>query len=321
MNNLINEIHEIKIYGRTLSYYRKNGINCNYGDVIKVKSSELCPTSRIIVKCLCEECENEFTIAYFQYKKMKNVVCSAKCRAKQTKIFLNKTYGIDNVSQLEISKLKKINKAQEKYGVDNVSQSSLIKEEKVKTAQLMYGVDNISQSEIIKKRKILTCRKNYNVDYPSQSKIVFAKYVKTIQEKYGIEFTNISQVSGIMDKKISSGISTRKYILPSGRILKIQGYENFGIEYLINSGIVEDDIVTGNKEIENEIGTFWFNKNGKKCRYFPDIYVKSQRKVYEVKSAFTINLNIDLIELKRQSIISNGFTFAFLIFDKNGNKL
>lgn len=323
MKNLIDELHTIKLYGRSLSHFRKMGNDCNYGEIIKVKSSDLCLDSRIVVKCICSECSKIFEIPFCQFIRMKeSTVCSSKCRTIQTKRVIIERYRTDNISKLDSVKTNKKNKAQEKYGVDNISQSSIIKRKKVNTSIKHYGVDNISKSDVIKQKKIETCRKNYGVDYPSQSKIVLDKYVKTIQKKYGIEFTNISQVSEIMDKKLLTGICAKKYVLPSGRIVKIQGYENYGIEYLLNAGILENDIVVGNKEIENEIGLFWFydSKKNKNCRYFPDIYVRSKHKIYEVKSTYTINLNANLINMKKQSIIAKGFDFEFLVFNNKGIK-
>ena len=322
MKNLIEETHLIKLYGRSLSFYRKKGFDYKYGDIIEVKSSELAPNSRIIVKCICSECQNEFKIPFAQYLCAKGTFCSAKCKAKHTKLIIFEKYGVDNVSKIGAVKNIKKRKSQEKYGVDNISQSNLIKIKKRNTTMKHYGVDNISKSNEIKQKKIKTCRKNYGVDYPSQSKIVLSKYVQTIQTKYGIEFTNISQIAEIMDKKFISGIRSKKYFLPSGKIVKVQGYEAYAIEYLLKEGILEDDIVIGNKNIESIVGKFWFfdMKKQKNHRYFPDIYIKSMNMIYEVKSEYTLNLNIELINLKKESVIKKGFNFEFLVFNDKGIK-
>lgn len=322
MKNLIEENHLVKIYGKHIIYYKKIDRYYKYGEIVNITSSELPPTSRVKVKCICSECSDIFEIPYFQYLRMKNITCSAKCKNAATKKYLTKTYGVDNISQLLSTKEKKKQKAIMKYGVENISQSIEIKQKKINKSIENYGVENISQSEIIKNKKIETCRKNYGVDSPSQSPILREKYIKTIQEKYGVNFTNISQIPEIMDKKLITGISARNHMLPSGKIVRVQGYENFGIEYLLNIGINEDDIYIGNKNIENEIGQIWFfdELNNKKRRYFPDIYIKSQNKIIEVKSTYTINLNPNLIELKKNAVIDKGLNFEFLIFDDKGNK-
>jgi hypothetical protein len=324
MKNLIEETHKIKLYGRSLKFYKNKGVDCKFGEIIEVTSSELCPESRVVVKCVCDECKKEFKVPFNRYLRCKKgFVCSHICQSKRTKKYLMERYGVENISQLNSVKIKKIKKSQENYNVDNISQSNIIKKKKANTSIEHFGVDNISKSIIIKNKKINTCRKNYGVDYPSQSKEIQNKYVETIQRKYGILFTNISQISEIMDKKIKTGISTKKYTLPSGKVVKIQGYENYGIEYLLKMGISEDDIIIGNKNIEKEIGIFMFYdmKKNKNRRYFPDIYVKSKNKIYEIKSNFTMNLNVDLIKIKKQSIIDRGFEFEFLIFNEKGVKI
>jgi hypothetical protein len=324
MKNLIEQIHEIKLYGRSLSFYRKHGTDYKYGDIIKVNSSELCPTSRVIIKCICSECSKIFNITFYQYLRMsEKTVCSGKCRMIQTKRIFMKRYGIDNISKLESVKTKKKNKAQIKYGVDNISQSDIVKNKKIDSAMKHYGVDNISKAVEIKNKKINTSRKHYGVDYPFQSKEIHDEHIKIIQEKYGNNITNISQVSEIMDKKYLTGICGKDYTLPSGRKVRIQGYENYGIEYLLNNGIDEKEIIIGNKQIENEIGLFFFydTKKKKNRRYFPDIFVKFENKIYEVKSTYTMKLDVDLINMKKQSVIDKGFNFEFLVFNNKGIKI
>jgi hypothetical protein len=321
MKNLIEEIHKIKIDGRNIKYYLNKGIICKAGDIIKINSSELNPGSRINVRCICNICNKECIVPFNRYNRCKlGFICSGKCRMIRTNKSLKIKFGVDNTFQLDSTKLKKIKTFNIKYGVNNPSQSGIIKERKRKTCMKNYGVDNPFQSDVIKERKKKTCRKNYGVDYPIQSDIIRNKCIETLQDKYGKHITNISQIPEVMDKKICTGIRTKNYILPSGKIVRIQGYENFGIEYLLNIGIKECDLFIGNKIIENEIGRFYFYNTFKKksCRYFPDIYVKSQNKIYEVKSNYTMALHPELIYKKRQSVIDLGFNFEFLVFNSKG---
>jgi hypothetical protein len=323
MKNLIEQIHKVKIYGNNKKYYRKNGINCKYGDIIEIKSSELNPDSNEIVSCICEECKKEVNVPFKQYMRCKKgFVCSSKCRMIRTRRVFVEKYGVDNISKLDFVKNKKKNKAHEKYGVDNISQSNIIKNKKINTSIERFGVDNISKSITVKNKKIATSRKHYGVDYPFQSKEIHDEYIKKIQKKYGNNITNISQVSEIMDKKYITGICGKDYTLPSGRKVRIQGYENYGIEYLLNQGIDEKDIIVGNKQIEKETGLIMFNdvQKNKYRRYFPDIFVKSINKIYEVKSTYTMKLNVDLINMKRQAVLKRGFDFEFLVFNEKGVK-
>ena len=304
MDNLIEQTHQIKIYGRNISYYKKIGYNCVYGEIITVTSSNLNPSTSERVKCVCSECGKIVDVPFKQYMNCKKgFVCSSKCKMRKTNRNLKDEFGVTNFSQLKEIKEKKKQSAIKKYGVDNISQSKEIKEQKKQSSLRVYGVDNISQSEIIKKQKITTCKLHYGVEYALQSTKIKNKIIKKLQLKYGDNITNISQVAEIMDKKFLTGICAKKYTLPSGRIVSYQGYEHYGLQYLLANGYVEDDIVIGNKEIENIIGKIMFYdlKVNKNRRYFPDIYIKSENKIYEVKSTYTIKLNVDLIKMKEDA--------------------
>jgi hypothetical protein len=107
--------------------------------------------------------------------------------------------------------------------------------------------------------------------------------------------------------------------LPSGKVVKLQGYEPEALLRLLLT-IPEDDIVIGKKKIRDEIGEIeYFDLTGQKRIYFPDFYIKSQGKVIEVKSTWTYDRNgrippdrnINL--LKREACWRLGLDFEFMI--------
>ena len=129
----------------------------------------------------------------------------------------------------------------EKYGVSHFFKLNSIKEKKIETCLKNYGVENPSQSNIIKEKKIETCLKNFNVEYPMQSHQIKEKTKENNLKKYGAE--NCSQREEIKQKKKNTMmknhgvtnpiyLSTRNsykyhsYSMPSGRVIKLQGYES-----------------------------------------------------------------------------------------------
>ena len=77
---------------------------------------------------------------------------------------------------------------------------------------------------------------------------------------------------------------------------------------------VEEDIIVDKKEIKREIGRIeYLDKDGKKHIYVPDIYVKSENKVYEVKSCWTYEVNLEINHKKRDAVLSKGIDFEFVI--------
>lgn len=105
------------------------------------------------------------------------------------------------------------------------------------------------------------------------------KMIRTNIERYGVEYN--SQVAEISEKQHS--YKFKEFVFPSGRIDKVQGYEPQVLSMLLSEGINEDDIITA----RGEVPAIWYYLDGKKARYFPDIYIKSQNKIVEVKSTWT----------------------------------
>jgi len=122
-----------------------------------------------------------------------------------------------------------------------------------------------------------------------------------------------------LDKKTS--YKRKEYIMPSGAIVDVQGYEDKALEVLL-SVYNENDIVVGTKNIRLEIGEIFYVDNNKVTRrYFPDIYIKSENKIFEVKSVWTYKKNIDINFLKQKACVDQNINFNFIIFGLKKIKL
>ena len=104
------------------------------------------------------------------------------------------------------------------------------------------------------------------------------------------------------------------YTLPSGTSIKLQGYEPFAMDYLLTV-FHETDIVTQ----RHEIPTFKYSIHGVDHIYYADFLIKSTNTIIEVKSTWTDRLEIEINELKKKSVITNGYNFVKLIFDSKRN--
>lgn len=110
----------------------------------------------------------------------------------------------------------------------------------------------------------------------------------------------------------------KNYELPSGKIIKIQGYEHIALDELVNI-YTEDDILTSRKDMPEIIYKLQHNLENNKIifkdhRYYPDFYIKSQNKIIEVKSSFTYK--IDLIKNINKVLATKklGYDFEFWIY-------
>ncbi len=144
------------------------------------------------IECKDEKCKNY--VSFSNFRKGYRTYCSKQCvnnnsieikeKIKQTCL---EKYGVENISQLEETKIKKINKYIKNYGVDNPNKCNSIKEKIKQTCLEKYGVENISQLEETKIKKLHKCLKNYGVTNLSHSNDVKERVKKTIFDKYGTE--------------------------------------------------------------------------------------------------------------------------------------
>ena len=115
----------------------------------------------------------------------------------------------------------------------------------------------------------------------------------------------------------------KTYTFPSGRTIKIQGYENYILDHLLKT-YDENDIIAGTKEIKKMCGNnITYIQDNFEHVYYPDIYIKSSNTFIEVKSKFTYDINLEKNLLKKDAILNRGYNFKFMIIEniRNGNDI
>ena len=112
--------------------------------------------------------------------------------------------------------------------------------------------------------------------------------------------------------------SSKLFTFPSGRIGKIQGYENFALQELLDNGISEDDIIT---EADSVPEIWYIDGENKKHRYYVDIFIKSQNRCIEVKSEWTLKLQEKFMSYKQNAAKNIGYEYEIWIYDHKGVKL
>ncbi|PCI28112.1 hypothetical protein COB55_04350 [Candidatus Wolfebacteria bacterium] len=253
-----------------------------------------------------------------------NYVNVEKC--KQTKL---ERHGDENYNNPEKNKETCL----EKWGVEFASQSEEFKEKlrrtwenktreeldeinnkRIESCLNIYGTEYSQQSEDVKDKIKATTLKNHGVESSLSSPEIRAKGEETSIKKYGVK--NPMQNSEIIEKCKKNSYKLKDYRLPSGQIIKVQGYENLALDMLFKS-YNENDLLIKDKDIENHIGQIWYKDiNGGNHRYLPDIYIISENKIIEVKSTWTYQKKKDSIFLKQQSCINMGMKFEFMIFNR-----
>lgn len=122
---------------------------------------------------------------------------------------------------------------------------------------------------------------------------------------------------------ISKGCVMREVALGS-RVVRVQGYEPQALRYMVDEmGFDPDDIVV---ESEGGVPTIPYKVKTRQRRYYPDMYIKSDNAIIEVKSAYTMGLGTtrkhktwwNMNCAKAKACHAQGFKFAVLVMAADG---
>jgi DNA repair protein RadC len=140
------------------------------------------------------------------------------------------------------------------------------------------------------------------------------KIKQTNIKKYGV--THLMKKPEHLEQQLKNSFKFKNYILPSGKIIQIQGYEYIALnELIINEKINESDIITG---ITNVPEILFFDKYNTERSHHPDIFIPKQNRIIEVKSTWTFQKENVLM---RQSFGKHlGYKYEIWVYDKKGNK-
>jgi hypothetical protein len=221
-------------------------------------------------------------------------------------------YGVEYAAQNKIFMDKQKETTLIKYGVEHACQNEQVKEKGRKT---MSERSDIQKESIKEKRKITNLEK-YGVENANQNEKVKEKGKNTTFIKYGVE--HASQCMEVHEKQTKNSYYLKEYILPSGKIIKIQGYEHFALDELLKSDNLEEtDIITGCKNVP----IIWYNdSNDKKHRHFVDIFIPSQNKCIEIKSTWTFTTQRDTVFLKQLAGKKLGYLYEIWVYTGKGIK-
>lgn len=153
--------------------------------------------------------------------------------------------------------------------------------------------------------------------------------MKTLYEKYGEDYMSvktkkqwekrtIEDIKNLVEKsnetKRKNGTSEYNYFSSSNKkicindcILFLQGYEDSVIYFLVEDcGLSIDDIKIG-KDVPR------INHNCLSGVYHPDIYLKKNNLLIEVKSDYTFNISLDDNLKKQKSSFKSGYNHVFFV--------
>jgi hypothetical protein len=239
------------------------------------------------------------------HNKSVNEIDKIQTKRKNTNL---EKYGVDIASKLP-EVIEKNKQSHIKNWGDYAMRNKDIIEKRNNTCIERYGGVGMASEELYSKIKNTNIEK-YGVEYYSSTTDWYNMCVKTALEKYGKEW--ISKVDSINAKQQSGGYSYHYFEFPSGKVVRVQGYEPRVLAKLVID-YSEDDIIVGVQNIIDEIGFFRYEYESETYRYYPDIYIKSENRVIEVKSTYTFNKEKEKNLLKRESVLNKNINFNFII--------
>ena len=190
-----------------------------------------------------------------------------------------------------------------KHGVLSTNSLDSTKEAKRQKCLQKYGVDNIFKTKELKERRIEVLGKWTTDDMVEKAR-------QTSFERYGAYYT---QTKEGYERSFKLSFRHKKYTLPSGRIIHVQGYEPQILTHLLKH-ITEDELCV---DIKNKpCIPYIYNGNRK---YFPDIFIPRVNKIIEVKSLYTIYSDKEKNKAKQAACLALGYKHEFFIYDNVKN--
>jgi len=177
-----------------------------------------------------------------------------------------------NQIQQQVEKTRKT--FNEKYGVEWVTQSTEYKDKSKQTKLERYGNEYYANSG--------QTSKSWQIKTDSEIAEIVDKRRATCLERFGVENALMKPIARINSAKSNS--NGRNFVLPSGKILGVRGYEDIVITELLKTH-AEDNLLFDDRHSVYSLPVFsYVNANQHTMKYYPDIYILKENKIIEVKS-------------------------------------
>jgi hypothetical protein len=264
----------------------------------------------------CQKCGDEKrNVTNIEKYGYKNPFQNEKIKMKIKTTNIEK-YGYENPMQNENIKLKTKETWKTNYGTDHPMQSNEIQNKSKLTNMMKYKVEYYFQTEEFKLKSKDTCLEKYGYENPLQNENIKLKSKATCLEKYGVEHP--MQNPEVFDNLIKKLYTKKEYILPSGNVIYLQGYEPFYMDILLKS-YDEKEILSDAVDMPEFF--YYLNCSNKPHVYYPDFYIPKDNLIIEIKSTWTLSRDIIKNMQKFKTIKYSNFNFKLIIFNKKKNFL
>lgn len=310
-------------FTKTFRMIVKNGALCE--ECMKNKASTLIKQSLITFDTtrldkFCQE--NDVEANYDKSQTLNQLtIISGPCKTTDCNYFYSKPFrqlikigAFCEKCSLDRGKEKIKATTFKNYGVTSSLKSKEIRERIKEETFEKHGFAYLAQTQEFKNKVIATNLLKYGCKSSLQVKEVREKGIETNLKKYGAR----SHMQNAEFVENLSKYSFKTYVMPSGKELFYQGYENFAFDKLLNDKIDESDIINKRTEVPN----IWYvDENNEKRRHYVDIYIPSKNMCIEVKSMWTLQKKEGNVLLKQNAAKQLGYSYEIWIFNNKGELL
>lgn len=219
-------------------------------------------------------------------------------------------FGAKNIMQTEEGKERLRSSLQSRFGVDHIAHIPGVQEKIVGTSMERYGVPSPNQYAPKKEKTRVTNQERYGGPCSMCSPVTRAKAKQTFFRRYGVE--HALQHLEFFEKQMKTSYTSKDVTLPSGRVVRMQGYEPQVFRELLCMGLKEEDF-------EFDLAQWpvitYLDAKGDTRRYTPDFFVPRLNWFIEVKSTRTFKLDTGRILRKRSAVRAAGFMFNLIVRD------
>jgi len=255
------------------------------------------------MKNICKNCGKEYTI-----KKHCKTFCSISCR--------NKFRWKDKDFRKNMSHKNKETANRPEIKTKTAKLSKERWDDPIKHKEMQMKIKENANKRSVKKQRSINQKKRLKENPDLYNELITRnkernnsdEYRKAQSEKMRRYWSNPDNAIYMF----KSSVKYKEFKLPSGRIVKLQGYEPQVLEQLLES-FNENDIAIGVKELNKTIGKIQYTFKNTKRTYYPDFYIKSTNTIIEVKSQWTFDKWKDKNLAKQKACLQQGFNFEFII--------
>lgn len=103
-----------------------------------------------------------------------------------------------------------------------------------------------------------------------------------------------NQNADFQQKVLDNHYKSKEYVLPSGKTIKVMGYENHFLDYALRTKKLSEESF----QFDQKLHISYKDKSGNYRKYFPDFYMPAINLIIEIKSNYTLNKQKELNEKK-----------------------